>query len=79
MRLFDGCNVIFGRYELSGKKLRFSINGVTDWACSEATDKQRRFREILQASAMWNIRGKTLQLYNSGNNMLARFEARAVK
>lgn len=79
MRLFDGCNVIFGQYELRGEKLRFRINGVTDWACSEATDKQRRFLETLQGSATWNILGETLQLYNAGNKTLARFEVQAAR
>ena len=79
MRLFDGCNLIFGRYELRGEKLRFRINGITDWACSEGTDKQRRFLETLQGSATWDIFGETLQLYNAGNRMLARFEAQAMR
>jgi heat shock protein HslJ len=79
MRLFDGCNVIFGRYQLDAQKLRFLIAGVTEWECTRAMEERRQLLKVLQASSRWNILGEHLELYGSRSNLLAQFEAPRLK
>jgi heat shock protein HslJ/uncharacterized lipoprotein NlpE involved in copper resistance len=79
MRLFDGCNVIYGGYTLHGQKLRFLINGITKWKCSNAAYEQRRWLETLRAASNWNILGDRLELYDSHSRLLARFEAKVTR
>lgn len=79
MRLFDGCNVIFGRYEVNEQKLRFLIAGVTKWECTRGPEERRQLLKVLQASSRWNILDDSLELYGAGSNLLARFEAQRGK
>jgi heat shock protein HslJ len=79
MRVFDGCNVIFGRYELNDQKLRFLIVGVTEWTCTKEAEQRRALLNALKASSRWNILGDQLELYDVRSEILARFETHAAK
>lgn len=72
---FGGCNRFFGGYELKGQNLRFNKMGMTRIACIDGMDQEQAFLKALEATVRWNILGEHLELYGSGGELLARFEA----
>jgi heat shock protein HslJ len=71
-----GCNRMFGVYELSGEKLRFSGVGSTKMACPTGMDTESAFLQALLKVARWRVLAKALELSDSGGVVLAKFEAR---
>jgi heat shock protein HslJ len=71
-----GCNRMFGVFELSGEKLRFSGVGSTKMACPTGMDTEAAFLQALLKVVRWRIAGAQLELSDSSGVVLARFEAR---
>ncbi len=72
---FNGCNRLVGSYELDGEKLSLSPIATTRMACIAGMDIEQHFTEILQRVSRWKLNERSLELFDSGGNRLARFEA----
>jgi heat shock protein HslJ len=71
-----GCNRMFGVFELSGEKLRFSGVGSTKMACPTGMDTEAAFLQALLKVARWRIAREQLELSDSAGVVLAKFQAR---
>jgi copper homeostasis protein (lipoprotein) len=70
----DGCNRIFGSYELDGDKIQFGRMGSTLMACPEAV-RDRELADALAKASTWRIVDNHLELRSQDDEVLARFEA----
>jgi len=70
---YAGCNRVMGTYELEGKKLRFGPLAATKMACP-GMEGEQAFLKALEATASWEMLGSSLELYDAGGRLLARFE-----
>ena len=76
---FSGCNSMTGSYNLNGNQIAFGAIAATRMACLQGMDTESMFFATLNQVRSWKILGQHLELYDSGGNLLARFEARALK
>ena len=70
-----GCNRMFGVYELNGGNLRFSGVGSTKMACKSGMDTENQFLGSLLHVKTWKIVGQQLELSDSTDTVVARFES----
>ncbi len=70
----DGCNRMFGSYELEGNGIRFDKMGGTLMACPEPS-RDREFKGALDKAKTWRILGSLLELRGEKDDILAKFEA----
>ena len=75
----DGCNRLTGTYDLKGDALTFGQFAVTQMACPDTGDTDRRFRAVLKGTSRFRIVGQRLELYGATGKPLAIFERRAEK
>ncbi len=75
----DGCNRMVGGYRVEGDSLSFSQVAATMMACPEGMEQARRFASALGATARYRIVGQHLELYDGAGELLARFEAVALR
>ncbi len=71
-----GCNTFGGQYQLEGENLRLGPVVTTRMACSQGMEQEQEFYQALEATAKWKVAGEHLELYGSGGELLASFEAR---
>jgi uncharacterized lipoprotein YbaY/heat shock protein HslJ len=76
---FGGCNNLTGIYALNGNEVLFSRIAATRRACLQGTETEGTLLKALARVRTWKILGQHLELYDAGGNLLARFEARALK
>jgi len=74
-----GCNNMTGTYRLSGNSVDLSSIAVTKMACPQAIDIDAALFQALGAVSKWRITGQHLELLDSGNMVVARFETRIQK
>lgn len=70
-----GCNRFTGSYELDGERLTFGRMAGTMMACREGMDTERAFLDALARARKARAFGQQLQLLDSEDQPLARFEA----
>ena len=71
----DGCNRLFGSYDLSGSSLQFHSVAQTLMACRGAfTERESEFMEALKLVTSYQISDNVLQL-KVDDRVLARFQA----
>ncbi len=75
----DGCNRFTGNYDLKGDALTFGQFAVTQMACPDTGDTDRRFRAVLKGTTRFRIVGQRLELHGAAGKPLAVFERRAEK
>ncbi len=73
-----GCNRIMGSYQLDGSKISFGKTASTMMACANMHDEQA-FLATLDKIRGWNIDGNRLDLLDDAGQVLASFEAVALK
>jgi copper homeostasis protein (lipoprotein) len=76
---FGGCNNLTGTYNLKGSEVTFGPIAATRMACIQGMDIEAAFFKALDRVRTWKIFGQHLELYDVGGNLVARFEARALK
>jgi uncharacterized lipoprotein YbaY/heat shock protein HslJ len=76
---FGGCNDLAGTYTLKGNEISFGGVVGTLKACIDGMDTETAFLSSLSRVRSWRIVGEHLELYDASGNMIARFEARALK
>jgi heat shock protein HslJ len=74
---WDGCNRVLAGYTLEGATIRFSQRASTMMACSQDVDTAQRYARVLAETLHWRVLGRQLELYDSGDRLLARFEVDA--
>ena len=74
MRAFDGCNGIWANYRVTDEELQFVNVGRTEWTCSKAPEHRDAFMKLLASSGRWSVIGERLELYNTRDQLLVRFE-----
>lgn len=72
----DGCNLLRGRYELSGTTIKIGPLVGTLMACDEAKGLDSRFREAIGSAASIKANETTLDLIDPAGTVVARFNAR---
>jgi copper homeostasis protein (lipoprotein) len=75
----DGCNRLMGSFELDGDKLRLSRLAGTMMACADGAAQERAFLDALGKVDAWQVRGSHLELFDTQRQVLARFEAVALR
>ena len=76
----DGCNRIMGSFELDGDRLRLSRLAGTLMACpADGAAQERAFVDALGKVTAWQVRGSHLELFDAQRQVLARFEAVALR
>ncbi|HET9220378.1 MAG TPA: YbaY family lipoprotein [Terriglobia bacterium] len=70
-----GCNKLTGTYRLNGNALSLSGIAVTRMACVQGMDIEGGLFTALGKVAGWKIAGQNLELLDSGNGVVARFQA----
>jgi copper homeostasis protein (lipoprotein) len=73
----DGCNRVLAGYTLEGATIRFSQLASTMMACPKGMDTAQRYARVLAEAQRWRVLGRQLELYDSGDRLLARFEVGA--
>lgn len=76
---FGGCNGLGGSYTLDGANIAFGPLISTMMACAEGMDTERSFHQALSNTRTWTIAGEHLEFRDSEGNLLARFEAVALR
>jgi putative lipoprotein len=71
-----GCNRLMGGYELRGNTLAFGRIAATKMACVGGMDTEKAFMDALAQVKTWKIAGCELELFDSADKRVARFEAR---
>lgn len=71
----DGCNRLLAGYTLESDRIRFTQAASTMMACAEGMETAERFAAAIAAASRWRVLGQQLELYDSGDRLLARFEA----
>lgn len=74
---FGGCNMISGKYEVSGKKLTFGQLISTRMFCEEAKDLEPRFLKLLDDVTGFSIHEHELTLFG-GEKVLLLFRSEGV-
>jgi heat shock protein HslJ len=76
---FSGCNGFGGAYKVNGDEI--TLKGIisTKRACLKGMEIEGQFFSALNKVSKWKITGQELELYDAGDNKLARFEAGAPK
>jgi copper homeostasis protein (lipoprotein) len=76
----DGCNRVTGSFEVDGDQLRLSRTAGTMMACpGDGAAQERAFLDALGKAATWQVRGSHLELFDAQRQVLARFEAVALR
>ncbi len=75
----SGCNRIMGSFELDGATLRLGRLAGTMMACPEGMARERAFLDALGQVQGWQVRGSHLELFDAQRQVLARFEAVALR
>lgn len=73
-----GCNTYGGSYSVEGDSIEFSELVQTLMACLEpegVSEQETAYLAALQAASTYSIRGNTLELRDSNNQMMVRFVA----
>lgn len=70
----DGCNSIFGGYQIKNSAIQFLDMGSTMMACVQGEEQAQNFNRSLQETSEWRIVGNNLILLRKGQ-ALAIFEA----
>ncbi|MEM8571120.1 MAG: YbaY family lipoprotein [Pseudomonadota bacterium] len=71
-----GCNQIIGSTEIDGEGLRFGAGPMTLMACPPPLDGwENGLREVLSATARWQVTGETLELFDEVGAPLALLRA----
>jgi putative lipoprotein len=70
-----GCNRLTGSYELEGERLTFGRMAGTMMACRDGMDTERAFLDALSRVRRARVLGQQLQLFDSEDKSVARFEA----
>jgi heat shock protein HslJ len=70
---FDGCNLFFGNYEVSGNELNFSQLAATDMYCQDSMQVADKFTNQLVQSKEFQIENSKLILLNSSKSPLLQF------
>lgn len=73
------CNRVNGGFEVDGAKLRFGRMAATRMACPEGMEQEQRFLEALEGVGSHRIAGSHLELLDAKGNVVARFEAVALR
>jgi heat shock protein HslJ len=76
---FSGCNTLAGTYQLNGSDLNLHGIAATKMACLQGMDVDAAFLPVLDKVRKWKVVGQHLELYDSRNTLLARFEAQPKK
>jgi heat shock protein HslJ len=71
----DGCNRLTGSYRRVGSDLTFAQLATTRMACMNGMEQTGKFTTALGAVARYHITGRHLELFDSGDKILLRFEA----
>jgi uncharacterized lipoprotein YbaY/heat shock protein HslJ len=74
-----GCNNLSGTYRLSGANLSLTSIAVTKMACQQGMDIEAALFTALGKVSNWRMTGQQLELLDSGNAVVARFEAQLQK
>jgi heat shock protein HslJ len=74
-----GCNELTGIYTLKANEIAFSGVATTLRACLAGMETEGAFLKILGNVRSWKILGEHLGLNDQNGQMIARFEARALK
>ncbi len=75
-----GCNRVMGSFEVDGDRLRLSRMAATLMACpGDVAVQERAFLDALGKVATWQVRGSHLELFDTQRQVLARFEAVALR
>jgi heat shock protein HslJ len=72
---FAGCNLMMGRYVLSGDELKFDDMGGTKMFCEGRMEIEQRYLAMFDNVARWKITGNTLALLDADGKSVATFEA----
>ena len=72
----DGCNRLMAGYTLDSDRIQFTQAASTMMACAEGMETAERFAAAIAAASRWRVLGQQLELYDAGDVLLARFEAR---
>lgn len=67
----DGCNAMFGSYELDGRSLTFKQMGATLMMCAHIDGQDLVFRQALENTTAWRLAGDRLELL-AGDKMVVR-------
>ncbi|MBB6612434.1 META domain-containing protein [Pontibacter sp. Tf4] len=68
-----GCNTIFGKYELSGKSVRFRNIGATRMMCPDM-EQETKFLQMLERVDSFEVAGEILTLF-AGSEAVATFRS----
>jgi putative lipoprotein len=74
-----GCNRLMGGYLVEGSSLHFQGVASTRMACPSGMDTEQAFLKALDKVESWKIACDELSLLGSGDAVLARFKATALK
>jgi len=73
-----GCNQIGGGYIVDGESINLGQIRTTLIGCQQqVADIEQAFLANLERVEIWNVDGRTLELYDSRRKFLMRFEAEA--
>lgn len=67
----DGCNAVFGGYELDGQALKFKQMGASMMMCMDIEGQDFAFRQALLNTTAWRMAGERLELL-AGDQVLMR-------
>ena len=74
-----GCNRLAGGYTLAGDRITFGRTAGTMMACATGMEQERAFLDTLGVVARWRIDGQRLELLDERADVVARFEAAALR
>lgn len=74
-----GCNRVMGGYQTEGDKLQFSQLAGTMKACLSGMEQEQRFLQSLNTVARYRIDGSHLEMLGANGEVIARFEAVALR
>jgi heat shock protein HslJ len=76
---FRGCNNLTGSYKLNGDELAIRPIAAKRLACIQGMEIEGAFVKTLKGVRRWKFLGQHFELYDAGGNLVARFEAQALK
>lgn len=71
----DGCNLLSGSFRLDQDRLAFSQIAMTLMACTQGSDQEQSFKQVLGSAARYRTVNGFLELLDEDGVILARFEA----
>jgi heat shock protein HslJ len=74
----DGCNRIMGSYAVEGDKLTLGQLAGTKMGCTDGEKQAIEFNDALTKVALYSVRNNQLELIDSTESVIARFEAVAL-